>query len=77
MFARVSLDLLLRKVRWLVIGTHSRSIEGHLIEVLGSNGWELRNEKPCRIRPARGSLSAANTLADGTQVWKNERAHRR
>jgi FkbM family methyltransferase len=67
-----NLGLLTRKVRWLVIGTHSRSIEGDLIEVLGSGGWELRYEKPCRIQPTRGSLSPANTLTDGTQVWKNE-----
>lgn len=63
-----SLATLNEKVRFLVVGTHSRSIEGKLIDLLMGNGWVLENEQPCRCSYSDGR---SNVLVDGTQVWRN------
>ena len=39
-----------RRVRWLIIGTHSRPIDGEVIAILHAAGWVLENEKPTRFR---------------------------
>lgn len=69
---RAGLAGLQERVRWLVIGTHSRVIEGALIALLRDAGWVLENEKPCRFTfsPTALDLVAMTTL-DGTQVWRN------
>ncbi len=62
------LDLLARKVAYLLIGTHSRWTEGHLFELLVAAGWRLEMERP-------GILSLAGerpaVLVDGVQGWRN------
>ena len=66
----VAADLLTRKVRYLVVGTHSRSIEGRIIDALLPRGWDLENEQPAQIGH---SLNGSEILhADGTQVWRNK-----
>ncbi len=62
------------RVRWMVIGTHSRAIDGEVIEVLHGAGWVLEQEKPTRFRfdPAQASLELM-TEVDGVQVWRNPR----
>jgi FkbM family methyltransferase len=66
-----SIDTLNEKVRYVVIGTHGRDIEGTLMTLLSANGWRFENEQPARIAPAAdGSITL---LADGTQVWRNPR----
>ena len=67
------LDVLGQKVKWLVVGTHSRVIEGELIAALSADGWHLTNEKPCRFDHADGTITEMNTTIDGTQVWRNTR----
>ncbi|WP_333834392.1 class I SAM-dependent methyltransferase [Rubrimonas sp.] len=66
-----SLDALGRLCRYLVIGTHSRTIDGDLLRLLGGAGWTLEFEKPATIAidPAGGTA----TLLDGTQGWRNSR----
>jgi FkbM family methyltransferase len=64
-----SIDMLNAKVRYLVIGTHSRAIEGKLIDTLRPRGWLLENEQPSRAR--RDSNGGEWLVADGTQVWRN------
>lgn len=59
-------------VRYLIIGTHSRKIEGDLLEMFLNDGWELEREKPCRFK----FNSSVNDLVmmtyyDGTQIWRN------
>jgi FkbM family methyltransferase len=67
-------DLLDRRVRWLVIGTHSRKIEGDLVELFFRRGWVLENEKTALIRYAAQAPSLeAMTFNDGTQIWRNPR----
>ncbi len=60
------------RVRWLVIGTHSRVIDGQVIETLRAAGWVLENEKPTQFvfdqtKPTLESMA----ITDGTQVWRN------
>jgi FkbM family methyltransferase len=70
---RASLDVLQRKVRVLLVATHSRALEGGVIDLLHDNGWQLLLEKPCKFTPGTtGDLTAA-TYLDGTQVWINTR----
>jgi FkbM family methyltransferase len=67
-----SVAVLVEKVRVMVIGTHSRFIEGNLLEVLFANGFELHAEKPCSFRFG-GNLTSlcGRTLQDGEQIWVN------
>ncbi len=65
---RHNLERLKRQVRYLVIGTHSRTIEGALIETLRGEGWILEVEEPCQfdIRHPTHTVKI-----DGTQGWHN------
>jgi FkbM family methyltransferase len=65
-------DLLNTRVKWLVLGTHSRAIDGQLIGTLYRAGWILENEKPTRFTfdPRKESLELM-TSVDGIQVWRN------
>ncbi len=67
-----SLDLLDKRVRRVVIGTHSRLVEGRLLEMFSARGWRLEHEMVCiyRQEPATGVLAL---LQDGAQVWRNIR----
>jgi FkbM family methyltransferase len=71
---RSALDELNQRVHWLVMGTHSRKIEGELIELLAGAGWLLEHEKPAKFvfQPEAATLEAM-TILDGTQVWRNPR----
>ena len=63
-----SLNLLKQKVRYIVIGTHSRILEGRLFDILLSEGWKLEVERP-------GLLHLQHTTpymhVDGVQGWRN------
>ena len=66
---------LTRRVRWLVIGTHSRKIEGDLLELFVKAGWILEHEKPTRFAfDALQPALTAMTTFDGAQVWRNDQA---
>lgn len=70
---RSSLDALQRKVRVLLVATHSRALEGGIIDLLHDNGWKLLYEKPCKFTPGSDTELTALTYLDGTQVWLNTR----
>ena len=59
-------------VAWLVIGTHSRKIDGDLLQLMFDDGWICENEKPSRFEfnGSRQNLEAMTTI-DGAQVWQN------
>jgi FkbM family methyltransferase len=61
-----------QRVAWLVIGTHSRKIEGDLLQMLLDQGWICENEKPTRFafNSSRQNLETMTTV-DGAQVWRN------
>ncbi len=68
------LEVLKRKVRVLFLGTHSRKIEGDLIDLLGSEGWSLHRERPCQFYPlSEAPTLIGRTYLDGAQLWINSR----
>ena len=62
--------VLAERVAYLVIGTHSRQIEGELFETLLADGWVLEVERPAILKLADG---APETDSDGVQGWRNPR----
>jgi FkbM family methyltransferase len=60
-------DALLNRVSYLVIGTHSRPIEGKLIEHLNARGWTLEFEQPCAFALEGSELPVR---VDGCQGWR-------
>lgn len=64
-------DWLSTYVKTLMVATHSRPIEGKLIELLYSNGWRLHREKPCRVDWSRDCSLTGKTTVDGSQYWIN------
>lgn len=72
--AEASIAFLTGKVRQICIGTHSRRIEGMLLELFHKHGWILLWERACGFRfdAARPTLEGM-THTDGEQVWRNPR----
>jgi FkbM family methyltransferase len=67
-----SVALLTQKVRHMFIGTHSRKIEGELIECFHGAGWRLDRERPAMFthRPDLKDV-VGMTTRDGGQYWIN------
>lgn len=63
-----SLKLLTERVRYLVVGTHSRQIEGAIFDVLLDAGWKLEIERPAVLSLADKSPVVT---VDGVQGWRN------
>jgi len=60
-------------VRTMMIATHSRPIEGKLMELLFDHGWQLHREKPCRVDWHKNCSLVGRTIVDGSQYWLNEK----
>ena len=62
------------KVAYLVVGTHSRQIEGALFDTLLRSGWRLEIERPAilSIAAVAGRTNAV-VAVDGVQGWRNPR----
>lgn len=56
-------------VAYLVVGTHSREIEGRLFETLLADGWALEIERPAILAVAAGT--GPRVAVDGVQGWRN------
>jgi FkbM family methyltransferase len=71
---RSCLEEIGRRAHWIVVGTHSRKLDGDFIAMMHDAGWLLENEKPAKFTYNRGfpTLEGMTTL-DGTQVWRNPR----
>ncbi len=69
------LETFKQRVKFLLIGTHTRKIEGLLTEFLYNNGFQLLRENPCRVVwPQQAPASFIDiTYRDGTQIWRNTR----
>ena len=63
-------DELNKRVRRIVIGTHSRKSEGALLSVFGPSGWVLEADQPCHYEVKENRVALTN---DGVQVWANPR----
>ena len=65
-----SRTLLNSKVSYLVVGTHSREIEGQIFENLLKEGWLLEIERPAILSLQNGR---PEVTVDGVQGWRNQR----
>jgi hypothetical protein len=64
------LPTLAERVAYIFIGTHSRQIEGKIMEMLLAEGWLLEIERPAIFELYSGT---PKTTADGAQGWRNPR----
>lgn len=59
-------------VRQVFIGTHSRLLEGELLKLFHSMGWELLWEQPCGFTyKAETPRLEGMTHTDGEMLWRN------
>ena len=61
-------NLLNKKVKSILIGTHTREIEGNLFKYFDDLGWSLLAERPLIGSIEKGRLK---TDVDGVQYWRN------
>ncbi|MFE0754126.1 FkbM family methyltransferase [Inquilinus sp. NPDC058860] len=63
-----------QRVHRIVVGLHSRKLEGEVLALFHSLGWVLENEKPTRFVYQAGAPTVENmAVLDGVQVWRNPR----
>ena len=67
---RDCVPLLNEKVAYIVVGTHSREIEGQILATLRAAGWALEIERPAILSLANG---IPRVTVDGVQGWRNLR----
>lgn len=61
------------RVKRVMLGTHSRLIEGKMMEVFHRSGWVLIAEEPCEIKYRRDLIGIEGmTIKDGLQYWVNQ-----
>ncbi|TGQ32722.1 FkbM family methyltransferase [Mesorhizobium sp. M00.F.Ca.ET.216.01.1.1] len=67
-YIEASLADLAKFVRYIVIGTHSRQIEGRILAALLREDWTLEMERPAIFKMESGHPQIA---VDGVQGWRN------
>jgi len=71
---RSCIDEINARVRWIIVGTHSRKIDGDFLDLMWRSGWLLEHEKPAKFNFLQGTAALETmTVMDGTQVWRNPR----
>lgn len=65
-FVRQNISDINSSVRGMVIGTHSRHIEGILTDFMLSNGWDVEMDRPALVRLVDGR---PQIYVDGVQAW--------
>lgn len=69
-----SIALLNQRVKRVMLGTHSRLIEGLMLDLFHRNGWLLIAEEPCGfIYNSALNDFIGMTNKDGSQYWLNTR----
>jgi FkbM family methyltransferase len=68
---KAGIEALNATTRRMVIGTHSRTIDGNMMDFLHGHGWICESESPCRL--ARNPNGSLRLSVDGEQVWRNDR----
>lgn len=63
------MDDLQRLVAYVVVGTHSRNIEGRIIDAMLKHGWVLEIERPAILN--FDSDGRPYVSVDGVQGWRN------
>jgi hypothetical protein len=64
------LPVMNEKVAYVMIGTHSRQLEGRIFDAMISQGWVLEIERPAILRIENGQPYVS---VDGVQGWRNPR----
>ena len=67
-FIEGCLPIMLGKVACVLIGTHSRQIEGRVLSTMLEAGWVLEMERPAIFKP---DVDGQLLLVDGVQGWRN------
>ncbi len=62
------LPVMQQKIAYVLVGTHSRQIEGRLMDTLLQAGWLLEIERPALLALAGGQ---PRVTVDGVQGWRN------
>ncbi len=74
---RAGIAVMDERVRRVVLGTHSRALDGELMTIFYNAGWSLENEKPTISIWRDGAQTLESTTrVDGIQVWRNPRLAR-
>lgn len=69
-----SMQIVNAQVRSIFIGTHSRLIEGQLLELFHREGWRLLRERPTKFSYCQDRPDVIGwTTRDGGQYWVNPR----
>ena len=72
---RAGMGELGKRAKRVIIGTHSRKLDGDLMEMFHQAGWLLEHEKPTQMQYDRQAEKLESmTRADGTQVWRNPKS---
>ncbi len=66
-----TVSLLNERVAYIVVGTHSRQIEGGLFSLLLKHGWLLEVERPALL--SLNNRDQPSVAVDGVQGWRNPR----
>lgn len=66
-----AVTLLNERVAYIVVGTHSREIEGSLFSLLLGQGWFLEIERPAFL--SLENSTRPSVIVDGVQGWRNPR----
>ncbi|MBS0243743.1 MAG: class I SAM-dependent methyltransferase [Proteobacteria bacterium] len=66
-----SQSVLSKQVAYLVVGTHSRLIEGRITEVMRDAGWRLEVERPAINMVVGDPPVIGDVGIDGVQGWRN------
>ena len=69
-FLSSSIDQIDQLVAYVVVGTHSREIEGSIFRLMLSRGWVLEIERAALLH---FPYSEPQVLVDGVQAWRNPR----
>lgn len=56
-------------VRRIVVGTHSREVEGRLIDFFAGDGWVCEHEACCKF--LQSHAGTMDLIVDGCQIWRN------
>ena len=69
---RECIDVLSERVRRVIVGTHSRALDGAVMSTFHAAGWSLENEKPTIFHWADKAETLEHlAVVDGVQVWHN------
>lgn len=71
---RAGIELMNQRLKRIIIGTHSRALDGEVMSIFHKAGWALENEKPT-VSFWQDGAPTLEMLArvDGIQVWRNPR----